>query len=65
MAHCLRLGAPAAEGRRIGTVDWPTEAERPAFAVLDCGKAEQDLALRMPDWRQSLGETVERLMKGE
>ena len=61
MANCSRLGLPAAEVRPIATADWPTKATRPANAVLDCSKIERDLGLRLPDWRRSVAETVERL----
>jgi dTDP-4-dehydrorhamnose reductase len=61
MAHCQRLGLPTAAARPIKTADWPTRAARPAFAVLDCAKATRDLGLRLPDWRSSVAETVERL----
>ena len=61
MDQCRRLGLPAAEVRPIATADWPTKAMRPANAVLDCSKIERDLGLRLPDWRRSVAETVERL----
>ena len=61
MSHGRRLGMPTAEVRPIRTADWPTKAARPAFAVLDCAKIERDLGLRLPDWRQSVAATVERL----
>ena len=61
MAECRRLGLPAAEVRPIRTADWPTRAARPPFAVLDCARIERDLGLRLPDWRQSVADTVERL----
>ena len=61
MDQCRRLGLPAAEVRPITTADWPTRAARPATAVLDCSKIERDLGLRLPEWRGSVAETVERL----
>ena len=61
MANCRRLGLPAAEVRPIRTADWPTRAVRPPFAVLDCGRIERDLGLRLPDWRQSVATAVDRL----
>ena len=60
MRQCRTLGLPAAEVRPIATADWPAKAARPAFAVLDCTKAERDLGLRLPDWRRSVADTVER-----
>jgi dTDP-4-dehydrorhamnose reductase len=61
MDQCRRLGLPAAEVRPITSADWPTRAVRPATAVLDCSKIERDLGLRLPEWRGSVAETVERL----
>jgi dTDP-4-dehydrorhamnose reductase len=61
MTHCARLGLPAAKVQSIRTADWPTRAARPSYAVLDCTKAELDLGVRLPDWRQSVARTVERL----
>ena len=61
MRHCRRLGLPAAEVKAIKSADWPTKAVRPAYAVLDCTAIERDLGLRLPDWRQSLAEVIERL----
>jgi len=61
MDQCRRLGLPTAEVRPIATADWPTKAMRPANAVLNCSKIERDLGLRLPEWRRSVAETVERL----
>jgi len=61
MAHCRRLGLPSADVRPVTTADWPTKAARPPYAVLDCTKAERDLGIVLPDWRQSVADTVERL----
>ena len=63
MAQCRRLGLPAADVRPIRTADWPTKAARPPYAVLDCAKIGRDLGVSLPDWRQAVGETVERLAK--
>ena len=61
MANCRRLGLPAADVKPIATADWPTKAARPLYAVLDCAAIERDLGIRLPDWRQSVAATVERL----
>ncbi len=61
MANCRRLGLPAADVKPIATADWPTKAARPPYAVLDCAAIERDLGIRLPDWRQSVAATVERL----
>ena len=64
MAQSRRLGLPAADVRPISSADWPTKAVRPPYAALDCTRAERDLGLRLPDWRLSVGRTVERMSKG-
>jgi dTDP-4-dehydrorhamnose reductase len=61
MANCHRLGLPAADVKPIATADWPTRAVRPPYAVLDCAEIAGDLGIRLPDWRQSVATTVERL----
>ena len=61
MAQCRRMGLPAADVRPITTAERRTKAVRPPYAVLDCSRIERDLGLRLPDWRQSVAETVERL----
>jgi dTDP-4-dehydrorhamnose reductase len=38
----------------IATAAFPTPAKRPAFSVLDCDRAERELGVRLPDWRESL-----------
>ena len=36
------------------TIDFPTNAERPLFSVLDCGKFTECFDLSIPDWGESL-----------
>ncbi len=38
----------------IGTVDYPTPARRPAYSVLDKGRAIQAFGVDPPDWRDGL-----------
>ncbi|MCL6682438.1 dTDP-4-dehydrorhamnose reductase [Sphingomonas alba] len=61
MANCKRTGLPAAKIRPITAAEWPTKAVRPASTILDCGKIERTLDIRLPDWRESVAATVERL----
>jgi dTDP-4-dehydrorhamnose reductase len=55
----LRL-APAAI-RAIGTVDYPTPAQRPANSRLDCKLLESDFGLQMPDWQPYLERMLQLL----
>lgn len=64
MRHCQRLGLPSADVRPITSAERPAKAVRPSYAVLDCSKIDGDLGVCLPEWRQSLAETVERLASG-
>lgn len=54
-------GGPHASVRRIGTVDYPTPATRPANSRLDCGRIARVHGVTLPDWRGSLDTVVARL----
>lgn len=55
-----------ADGRKVTQVDpitteqYPLPAKRPAFSVLDCSKLQKTFGLRLPDWRQSLEQVLEK-----
>ena len=55
-----------AEGRKctriepISTPQYPTPAKRPAYSVLGCGKLESTFGLRLPDWKESLQQVLEK-----
>jgi dTDP-4-dehydrorhamnose reductase len=55
-----------AEGRKcsrveaISTPEYPTPAKRPAYSILDCGKLERTFGLRLPDWKESLEQVLEK-----
>ncbi|MXV45153.1 dTDP-4-dehydrorhamnose reductase [Saccharibacter sp. 17.LH.SD] len=59
-----RYGQPLPEIQAIKTEDWPTPAPRPADSRLSNEKLERIFGLRLPDWKQSVAATVQRLMKG-
>lgn len=52
--------APTVEA--IATAAYPTPAPRPANSRLDCTRLARDYGLVLPDWRDSLGATVRRLL---
>lgn len=54
-------GGPCASVRRIGTVDYPTPATRPANSRLDCGRIARVHGVTLPDWRTSLDAVMDRL----
>lgn len=55
-----------AEGRKCSHVDpistsqYPLPAKRPAFSVLDCSKLEKVFGVRLPEWRSSLEQVLEK-----
>lgn len=62
-AASARLGGPAPRVRRITSADYPTPARRPVNSRLDGAKLARVHAVRLPDWRASLGPCVERLLR--
>lgn len=48
---------------KIGTVDYPTPAARPANSRLDCSKLKSAFGIDPDDWRRSLGEVLDDLKK--
>ena len=47
----------------FGTADYPTPARRPAWSVLDTSRLHEDFGLRLPDWRDGVGETLAALRR--
>ena len=39
----------------ISTSEYPTKAQRPAYSVLNCAKAESVTGIKMPPWQDALG----------
>lgn len=56
-----RHGGPRPEVAPIATADWPTPAKRPADSRLDCAKLAAVFDVRLPDWREGLGRTVDAI----
>jgi dTDP-4-dehydrorhamnose reductase len=48
----------------ITTADYPTPARRPANSRLDTTRLAETFGVRLPPWRESLEETVARLLTG-
>ena len=45
----------------IATAEYPTPARRPQYSLLNCGKLESRLGLRMGEWKRSLAEVLAAL----
>lgn len=54
-------GGPSASVHRIGTVDYPTPATRPANSRLDCTRIAQVHGVALPPWQASLDDVMDRL----
>ena len=61
-AESAQAGGPSARVRPIGTADYPTPARRPANSRLDCTRLSQAHGVRLPDWRSSTRDVVQRLV---
>ncbi|MCF2514328.1 dTDP-4-dehydrorhamnose reductase [Sphingomonas sp. G124] len=61
MAVRNRLGLHVAKVEPIESDDWPGRAKRPRISILDCSKFERDFGIRLPEWRNSVAEVVQRL----
>jgi dTDP-4-dehydrorhamnose reductase len=64
-AFSAAQGGPAAGVTPIGTADYPTPARRPANSRLSSARIEAVHGVRLPEWRASLKQVVERLVRPE
>jgi dTDP-4-dehydrorhamnose reductase len=44
----------------IPSIEYPTPTKRPAYSVMSCAKLERVFDLRLPDWRESLRQVMEK-----
>jgi dTDP-4-dehydrorhamnose reductase len=63
--EAARHGLTPPEVVPIATADWPTPARRPPDSRLDCAKLAKAFAVRLPDWRDSVGPTVDAIFAAE
>ena len=63
-AQSARLGGPQAAVEPITTAEYPTKAERPRNSRLDTGRLDTEMGLKLPDWREGVGQSVGRLLAG-
>ncbi len=64
-AVSARLGGPVATVKPLTTADYPTPAKRPANSRLDCTKLETAHGVKLPSWRSSLAQCLERLIQNQ
>jgi len=60
----LRGVVPAPELIPIATEQYPTPAQRPRNSVLDCGKLERAMGIRLLPWQEALATVIEELRAG-
>ena len=58
-----KAGGPSACVKHICSADYPTPARRPLNSRLDCGKLARTYGVRLPHWRTSTQQIVERLVR--
>jgi dTDP-4-dehydrorhamnose reductase len=57
------VGGPAVRVKHIRTADYPTAARRPPNSRLDSGKLFRIHGVRLPNWRASTKDVVERVVR--
>ena len=62
LEQAARHGQTLPEIEAIRTQDWPTPAERPQDSRLNCTKLKQVFGVSLPNWRQSVVRTVDRVL---
>ncbi|CUW45955.1 dTDP-4-dehydrorhamnose reductase [Novacetimonas hansenii] len=62
LEQAARHGQTLPEIEAIRTQDWPTPAERPQDSRLNCTKLKQVFGVSLPNWRQSVARTVDRVL---
>jgi dTDP-4-dehydrorhamnose reductase len=62
-AGLARRGRRVPSLQAIGTADYPTPARRSRNSCLDSSKAERVFGVRLPPWRASLEECLDRLVE--
>jgi dTDP-4-dehydrorhamnose reductase len=61
-AASAAAGGPSARVIHIATSEFPTAAKRPSNSRLNCSKLAEAHSVRLPDWRISTTEVVNRLL---
>jgi dTDP-4-dehydrorhamnose reductase len=62
-ARSAEFGGPSATVGRIPSSAYPTPAKRPANSRLDCSLLEARHGAKLPDWKRSTANIVERLAR--
>lgn len=64
-ARSAALGGPSAEVGRIPSSAYPTPAKRPENSRLDCSLLEARHGVKLPDWKHSTANIIERLARSQ
>jgi len=64
-AASAAVGGPSARVTAIGTNEYPTAARRPVNSRLAGDKLEAAHGVRLPEWRSSMTDIVERLVRSD
>ena len=57
----MEIGGKHCKVNPITTEQYPTEAKRPAYSVLDLSKIKEFAGIEIPDWRKSLEQCIDEL----
>ena len=61
----MAAGLDPSRIRPATTAQVARPAPRPPYSVLDCGRAERDFGVRLPDWRDGVREHLAEGKKHE
>ncbi len=59
----MELSGSNCKVKAIKSVDYPTLAKRPLYSVLDKNKIKKDFKIKIPYWKESLKECINKLKK--
>jgi dTDP-4-dehydrorhamnose reductase len=65
LGHLERAGARTPALRPIKSADYPGQAPRPAYSLLDCSLIEQTFHIVRPRWQDGLDRVLDQLVPGD
>ena len=64
LQEAAKSGRPMPEITAIRTEDWPTPAKRPKDSRLDGTKLKKTFGVKLPEWQESVKQTVKDILHG-